>query len=121
MLKHLVLATLLGIAPALAQPAQPSIVGEWTAGDCAGSRIGYRLAPDGGLVAYLTNSAGSSDFAQPKFVSEDAQSLTIDFQDGSPPMVWKKGDQTIQPWQHGDAVKDGIRDGSPTPVFKRCR
>lgn len=121
----LVLAILIGIAPASAQPAPPFVLGEWASNCDGGPRIGYAFAPDRSLAAYTVTGQGRSYFAAPKLLAEDAEFFTIDYADGAPPIVWKKARQTIQPWRQGEGdgaiIKDGTRDGAPTPILNRCR
>ena len=110
--------------PALAQTPTPFLVGEW-AGDCRGSfRIGYRVGPDGRLIAYTVSNGISSDFGKPRILSEDAEFFMLDFEDGGAPILWRKAGQTIRPWsqgENGSIIKNGIREGSPTATFERCR
>jgi hypothetical protein len=122
----LALATLaFATPPAVAADAQPFVVGEW-AGDCGGDfRIGYQRGADGGLVAYTVTKGVATAFGRPVLHDLDASSFTLDFNDGVPPILWKRVDDTIRPWSQGqgDAImfKDGMRDGIPTPTFHRCR
>ncbi len=119
----LALAILAAVAAAVAGEP-PFIIGEW-AGDCSSDyRIGYRIGPDGELVGYTANKGVRADFGKPTVRSEDAEFFTLDFNDGGPPIVWKKAGQTMRPWSQGEGgsmMKDGMREGSPTPTFQRCR
>lgn len=119
-----VIAFLLVASGAGAQSRQPLVVGEW-AGDCGGDfKIGYRLNPSGKLIAYTVNKGVAADFGSPTLTEELAEFFTLDFNDGGGPTVWKIVGATIRPWQqgpNGSVIRDGMRDGAPTPTFKRCR
>ena len=103
---------------------QPFVVGDW-AGDCKSDfHLGYAQEANGELVAYTVNKGVTAPYARPKVLSEDAQYFTLDFGDGAPPIVWKKEGESMQPWSQGQganaSIKEGMRDGQPTPVFHRC-
>lgn len=127
MMRTLLVFFLLATASAaVAQTSPPFIVGEW-AGNCdADFRIGYRLEPNGQIMAYTVNKEVKADLAAPRILSENADFFTLDFSDGASPVVWRKVGQTIQPWSQGPGggtiIKNGVRDnGNPTPVFQRCK
>lgn len=104
----------------------PFVVGEW-AGNCSADfRIGYRREAGGQLVAYTVDKGVAADLGLPKILSENADFFTLDFNDGAPPVVWRKMGQAMQPWSQGPnggtIIKDGVRDnGQKTPVFQRCK
>ena len=119
-----VIALLLVASDAGSQSRQLFVVGEW-AGDCAADfRIGYRLNPSGKLIAYTVNKGVEADFGSPTVTEESAEFFTLDFNDGGGPTFRKIAGTTIRPWRQGpdgSVIKDGMRDGTPTPIFKRCR
>ncbi|MBI1778515.1 MAG: hypothetical protein HYR63_24515 [Proteobacteria bacterium] len=112
-------------ASAATESKRPLVVGEW-AGNCSADfRIGYKIGPDGELIAYTVDKGAVTEFGRPKFHSEGPEFFALDFNDGAPPIIWKKEGESIRPWKQGEGedapIKDGKRNGKPTATFLRCR